>query len=266
MKRVVTIHKKLMAIALFIGGLLACNAQHIPYNLNKALVSIKLNKELNEISGLQALNDSVLIAIQDENGILYYLNASNGKIIKKKTFGKDGDYEGVTAYKSSIYILKSNGNIYRIKKGDTKSYHFKKEGNFDFEGLCVDEKNNRLLLACKTHPNKDKKDYIYIYGFDLKENKYLKSPVYKIKREDDYKRFKPSGIAFHPNGTIYILGSTAKQLLCLSAEGELIQIKTLSPSLFHQPEGITFLNNGDLFISNEKRNAQPTLLRFTADK
>jgi hypothetical protein len=39
-------------------------------------------------------------------------------------------------------------------------------------------------------------------------------------------------------------------------------MERLNPDLFNQPEGITFMKNGDLFISNEGKKKSPTLVRF----
>lgn len=243
-------------------SVLSCYAQEGMYNLNKPTKVVTLNSELNEISGLHSISESELIAIQDEEGIIYFIKKNNGKILKTIKFGKDADYEGVTAVKKRIYILESNGDIHRYKNDKTSKYHFKKEGKFDFEGLCYDDKNDQLLVACKTHGKNDKKDHIYIYGFDISENKYHKSPIYKIKKEKSYKKFWPSGIAVHPNGNIYLLSSRSKMLMIISPSGDVIKTQALMPYLFNQPEGISFSENGDLYISNEKRKSKPTLLKF----
>jgi hypothetical protein len=39
-------------------------------------------------------------------------------------------------------------------------------------------------------------------------------------------------------------------------------MEKLNPELFNQPEGIAFLNNGDMLISNEGGPGNATLLRF----
>jgi len=245
--------------------LIACYAQNSVYNLNKPDQTLTLGSELNEISGLHSISKSELIAIQDEEGIIYYIRKIDGKVLKTKKFGKKGDYEGITLYKQKIYVLESNGNIHIYKNNKSTSYHFKKEGKFDFEGLCHDRKNNQLLVACKTHGNKDKRDHIFIYGFDISENKYHKSPIFKIKKEKSYKKFWPSGIAIHPNGEIFVLSSRSKMLMVLSPKGDVLKTQNLAPSLFHQPEGISFSSNGDLYISNEKRKTKPTLLKFKVE-
>ncbi|WP_143524994.1 SdiA-regulated domain-containing protein [Labilibacter marinus] len=240
----------------------SCFKQNTVYSFNQPSEVFKLSSELNEISGLQAISDSVILAVQDEDGYIFYIDAHTGEIINKKKFGKKGDYEGITFYKQSIYVLKSNGTIYRIKNKKSKIYSFGKKGNFDFEGLCTDDKNDRLLLACKKHGNKNKLDHIYIYGFSLSDKHFIDSPVFKIEKKDAYKKFQPSAIAIHPKGNIFVLSSTAKMLLELSPQGKVINHQHLSPFIFNQPEGITFLSNGDMFISNEKKKAYPTLLRF----
>lgn len=246
-------------------GLNACvTNQANTYKLHVPTEGFRLDSELNEISGLHYYSDSIILAVQDEEGILYYLNSNNGQIIDTYRFGKKGDYEGVTANKNDIYVLKSNGDITLIKrkKDKTKTYDFKNSKGFDFEGLCMDKENKRLLVACKTHGEKDKNDFIRIYEFSLQSMSYAKHPAFKIPKDKVSKLFSPSAIAIHPDGNIYLLSSTAKMLLILSSAGEILQKRPLFKDIFNQPEGITFAPNGDLFISNEKKNKYPTLLKF----
>jgi len=130
--------------------------------------------------------------------------------------------------------------------------------------LCLDKDNERLLVACKVHGDKDKNGHIRLYGFDLNTMAYEKSPVYKISKKAISPLFKPSAVAIHPNGNIFILSSTAKMLVTLSPSGEILRKDALLKAIFNQPEGIAFSDNGDLYISNEKKNKYPTLLKFSA--
>jgi hypothetical protein len=54
-----------------------------------------------------------------------------------------------------------------------------------------------------------------------------------------------------------------KAVVVLAASGALLAVHLLPEALFKQPEGIAFLADGDLFISNEGGGGQGTLLRFT---
>jgi len=132
----------------------------------------------------------------------------------------------------------------------------------DFEGVCLIEAINRLLVACKEHGEKEKRDYIYVYSFSLSWEEYNQKPIFKIKRNKVHHKFKPSGIAIHPNGNIYILSSVSKSLLVISTSGDILEIYNLNPSIFNQPEGITFTTEGDLYVVNEKKSNGPTLLYF----
>jgi len=237
--------------------------QKMLYDLHAPNDAFVLPKKLNEISGLSMINDSTLVAVQDERSILFYINAPTGEIIERKDFGKNSDYEGVTHIRKTYYILESNGTIVKYhKKKNGKKYDFKNSKNFDFEGICADVKNDRLLVACKEPGKKKHKEDIIIYAFSLSKKEYQKEPLYKIDKSKIHPKFKPSGIAVHPNGNLYILSSVSRSLLILSEDSKTFKTISLPKEYFHQPEGITFSKQGDLYISNEKRNKKPTLLRF----
>jgi hypothetical protein len=47
---------------------------------------------------------------------------------------------------------------------------------------------------------------------------------------------------------------------------DLEHVEQLNPALFNKAEGITFLENGDMLISNEGQSKKPTVLRFNYRK
>jgi len=51
-------------------------------------------------------------------------------------------------------------------------------------------------------------------------------------------------------------------LAVLDRDGRIDGYALLSPTLFRQPEGMTFLPDGTLIIANEAAGAKATLLRF----
>ena len=242
-----------------------CNSQSnfLGYDLSKPSKFVKLPIALNEISGLTPFNNRTFLSVQDEKGIIYKINNRTGKVINKLPFGKKGDYEGIARVKRTSYVLRSDGTMIEVHDNkQKKAYEFKHHKNMDFEGLCYDRANNRLLVACKENLHKGTKKEVFIYSFDLADKKYKKKPFMHIDKKKVHKNFKPSGIAIHPNGSIYILSSFSKSLLVVDHKGKIIDKTQLNEYVFHQPEGITFDNKGRLFISNEKHKTYPTLLRF----
>lgn len=257
------------------------------YSFSKPDAVFKLPKALEEISGLTVLDDRHLGAIQDEDGKLYGIEFSTGKVTGDHNFKEDNDYEGVEKVGDVVWVLRSNGTLYKLAdwrepKSDAKKYATPLKSSCDAEGLGYDAANDRLLIACKEFAGEGLNGMRAIYAFDLENKVLLEDPVYLIDatrfRQDselerglrsivdqvmDLDGFKPSGIAIHPQtGHCYVISSVQKVVVVLNADGTIIHAWGLPPSLFSQPEGITFLPNGDLFISNEGRGGTPTLLRF----
>ena len=245
----------------------SCNKIDFPYQLDSPKKIIELPKKLNEISGLDYFSKDTLVGVQDEIATIFFLNSKDGQIYDKIVFGKKGDFEGIAKHKDKFFVLKSNGTLIRVsKKGKTKAYDFKKNKDFDFEGLCLDTLNNRLLIACKEHGKEKKKHSIYVYAFSLEDKEYLKEPVFKISKKVVGEDFLPSGIAIHPSGNIYIPSAYSHQLLQMTNSGKAQHIIDLNHSSFNQAEGICFGKRGELYIANEKGNGVPNIMIFEQKK
>lgn len=243
----------------------SCKSQNLiqGYDLAKPSKFVKLPSELNEISGLQYYNNRHMMAVQDEEAILFKIKTATGTIVQRKKFGNKGDYEGVTQVGKTYYVLRSDGTLFEIcDKEIIKKHEFKHNKHMDFEGVCFDKTKNRLLVACKENLHKGSKKEVFIYSFNLEKKDYKKKPFLKIDKKKVHKNFKPSAIAIHPNGNIYVLSSFSKTLLVLNSKGKKIEQTQLSEYIFHQPEGIAFDKDGTLYISNEKHDTYPTLLKF----
>ncbi len=269
------------------------------YNLEQPEAVWQLPAELREISGLAFSGDSTLAAVQDEDAKIYLLSSSSGKLLNVYTFGKKGDYEGITMVGSTAWAVKSNGELFRVEQFSearpvVTKYTTPLSAANNMEGLVYDRETNSLLLACKGKPglkNGEKYEgFKAIYSFGLDELKLNTTPKYLIDlsvieafrsqgaiREfyikatkktgliSDALFFEPSGIAIHPQTNhLYIISHTAKLLLVLNRETVIVHIQKLNPSLFNQPEGICFSPDGTLFISNEGGKGQGSVLKFGA--
>ena len=241
----------------------------VPYALDAPDATVELPAELEEISGLTRLPSGRLGAVQDEDGILYEIDASSGLITGRQTFRKGGDYEGVEWVGDSVWILESDGTLYDVHRGpdgvsaETVTHETRLRGRNDTEGLAWD--GERLLIACKESPGRGLDDVRAIWAYDPVTDSLSAAPVALLDRTrvDGQASFKPSALAVHPQTReLYVLSSVRKALAVLGPDGALRAVVPLPPALYRQPEGIVFAEDGTLYISNEAAGARATLLRF----
>lgn len=261
------------------------------YDFTSPEFELKLPEILLEISGLTDIDNQTVACVQDEKGIVFLYDLKNNKIKKQFEFDKDGDYEGITRIGNSLYVLRSDGKLFEIDNYKNEAF---KVNEYDTEipvanneGLGYDPINNRLLIAGKSEPKGDEyKDIKAVFAFDLNTKTASKKPVYEFseqqikefvkkhdtqsdKNKDDEPKVKinPSGIAVHPStGKLYVLSSKGNLIYIFNQNSEVETVHHLDKKMFNQPEGITFLDNGDMLISNEGGKEQPTILLFPFDK
>lgn len=232
-----------------------------PYDVDEPELLADMPDILEEISGLDLKGDE-LIAIQDEDGIIFRIDRHSGKVLQQIDFWKEGDYEGVEFVGDAIWVTKSNGNLYEVTNAGTDAQEVTEhktwlKGENDVEGLCYDEANHRLLLACKDDPkgNGLDKENRYIFAYDLETHELLEDPVVTIPRLEG---FAPSALAIHPrSGELYLTSSQGKQLLVTAPDGRVKMLMKLDKDLFPQPEGLTFAPDGTLYISTEAGRGLP---------
>ena len=250
----------------------------IQYGFSKPDKIYRLANELNEISGIQAVKKAKLVCVEDENLNIYEFDLEKKKIIAEYGKGAKGDAEdivviGKTAYvllagKRAIYIYKN----YRTSMVNPHKAKLKLDKKYDPEGMCFSKVNGCILVACKGDPE-PKSSKRKVFAFDLQKKKLLKEPFFSInsKNLNAYqpgKTFNPSGIAIHPKtNDIYMIGSKSLKLIIrLDAKGrKILGEKKLQGKVFKQPEGITFIKNGDLVLACEaKDNSKAKIFKLTA--
>jgi uncharacterized protein YjiK len=265
-----------------------------PYRLQSPDQNFALPKELTEISGIDVYKKSRLVCVNDEKGKVYIYDVKKGELKDGVDFGKKGDYESIAVIGDTVFVLSSNGNLHRITGFETDAQSTSEiktrlDEKNDTEGLCYDAKNYRLLIACKQNPGNNLKGVRAVYGFDLKTQQLSELPAYMISLEaiksfllqtdkgkfasqelksllDPEKgdaTFQPSEIAIHPvTDQLYLISSVGNLLLVMDRAGQILSIQSLDPSVFKQPEGLCFLENGDMYISDEGRNGKGNILHF----
>lgn len=253
---------------------------------------LELPASLHEISGITPLDQNTLACIQDEKGILYLYNTNTNQIEKEYSFYGLGDFEDVAKFGNSMYILRSDATLFEIadfaaEPSKAISYGLNIPA-YDNEGLCLDPRNGRLLIASKGNAGKGEelKNRRDIYAFDLGKKSLIEPAVASFderlikkfalekvpgvpmkekksgEKEPDIK-FRPTAIGIHPlTGQFFLISAPDYMLFIFSSDWTLEHLELLNPALFNQAEGLAFYENGDLLISNEGQDKKATLLRF----
>jgi DNA-binding beta-propeller fold protein YncE len=276
---------------LFILALLVCSCNNPMKNEDRSAEKVEepenimrheLPPALKEISGISFLNDDVVLAIQDEQGVLYEYNLKEKKIVSEFEFGKPADYEDVVRVGKDVYVVISNGTIIQIKdfqaaKPEVKTFKTALKKENDIEGLGYEPGKNRLLLAAKEKGMDQDENTKEIYAFDLETMKLSQTPAYSIKLDEieSYfkgdalvesskkflkaignrnidKVFKPSAIAVNPQSNeIFVLSSINNLIAVLTPEGKLDKMIQFEGKVHKQPEGLAFTQGRKLYVSNE---------------
>jgi len=294
--------KTICLFLLFSMNLFTCGCQtnskrtdrlmNIGYDLSAPDRVYFLPQDLLEISGITEVDAALIACIQDEHETVFFYDLNKNEIVRQFNIGDNGDYEDIARVGRVLYILRSDGVISEVT--DYASGKIKRtvhETNIpwkDNEGFCYDQLNNRLLIAPKETPGKDSgnKKLRFIYGFSLNSDILIKDPVFKFdidviesfalahnikvpmkgKKNEGKKpdiELQISAIGIHPiTGRLFALSGAERLLFVFDMNGNIEYIQKLNSDLFRQPEGITFMNNGDMFISNEGKKKPATLIRF----
>lgn len=256
-----------------------------------------LPPELKEISGISFVNDSLLVAIQDERGILFFYDLNQEKVVRTYEFGKGKDYEDLAVVGSDLFIVNSSGTLYQLQNfmqpgSEPVVYKTQLTSDNNIEGLAYDKSRNRLLLAVKDKSLDNRDDHKGIYEFDLASHKLNPEPVYSIELDEVESYFKgdqleefskkllkavgnenlneifrTSALNFDPkSGNLYVLSSLNNIIAVLNREGKIIRMLEFDGKEFSQPEGLAFTSTGKLFISNEGRKKQANIIEVMYEK
>ena len=260
--------------------------QAIPagYRLDAPAERIFLPDVLREVSGVAVIDRNTLAFVQDEKGIVFLYDFQKRTIKREILFTDEGDFEDLAMVNNTIYVLRSDGTLYEITNFNSPDYQVRSYKTGipckDNEGLCYDPKNNRLLIGCKGKIEKEElENKRVVYAFDLKLKKLIKNPVFVFdpravrkftkdkkvnlqgKDEDHELSLRTSAIGINPlNGRLYLLSADDYCLFVFSEKGKTEFIISLDKELYNKAEGLAFLPDGKLLVTNEGEKGKPTLV------
>jgi hypothetical protein len=239
----------------------------VGYDLTKPIKYV-MPDSLHEISGIsfyQGKSD-MLYAEEDEHGRVYYLHLGD-KTAKYTEFKPTGDFEDMAICGDQIVMLQSNGVLFTLPFAEVGKPQTTKAQKWDnilpegeYEGLYADEKANQVYVLCK-HCAMDKTSKTNSgFIFDLAADGSIKRSndfSVNVKHIEDIAgqsviKFHPSALVRCPSsGEWWVLSSVNKMIVVLDDKWKVREVYKLDPELFIQPEGITFDNQNNLYISNE---------------
>jgi len=237
------------------------------YKLTHPDKTYEMPEILTEISGIAALNESEIFCIQDEIGVVFRYNLQNEEINKMYRFTDVGDFEDITIADDKLNILRSDGTIFSIAytyfSGISDS-RILPLNCMNIEGLFYNKNENKYLIACKDQLMNEKSSLRHVYSLKENSSEHAKIDLvidaneintffrnYYPELDAEVIQINPSAISVHPiSGEIFVL-SASNRLLAIYKNRQLECVYPLAEELFYKPEGLSFTENGDLFISSE---------------
>jgi hypothetical protein len=242
-------------------------------------VSFSLPKELSEISGLEKLNDTTLLAINDggNNPDLFLLNL-NGQIIRKIRVSNASniDWEALAIDETYLYIgdIGNNMNqredlcIYRINRSEIMNakvlsaekmaFHYReqitfppidKERYFDAEAMTIFEGQIWLFTKNSTKPF-DGISYIYAFQFESNKNKELQKTAQLKLNNTSY--FKDAITSACTQGNAIILTTYNRMIKLEFPKQGLTKSNLYFYPYIQQVEACVSIGTGTIFIASEK--------------
>jgi uncharacterized protein YjiK len=236
----------------------------------------KLDIRIKEISGITWDSKAdEFITHNDESGKLFFLDKESKEIKREIKFAGKGDYEDIALANGVPYVLRSDGMLTKIVKDSAgteigiEAGKIDLTGTNDFEALYYDAGRKALIMVCKNCEMDDKKS-ISAFAFYPDSGGFDKKPVFTINADEirslapeKSSKFQPSAAAIHPVlKKLFVISSASNQLVIADTNGKVESVFVLAKNLFPQPEGITFKNYGDMYISNEAITTKSTLIKF----
>jgi hypothetical protein len=232
---------------------------------------------LREVSGLATSPDGRLFAHNDERGVIYQIDPVTGEALKAFAVGSGGvpgDFEGIAIAGERFFLLTSAGQLLEFREGEHgasvgyRTHPLNLMNYCEMEGLAVDEEAGSLLLPCKTPRARDLRGHLVVLSVPLATMTPTGKPRVFIPLEelDDNglgDEFHPSAIEIHPETrSLLVLAGPEEALAEIGPGGEILGTREFKKRDHPQPEGIAFLQDGTLVVSDEGQDGLGTLTRY----
>ena len=216
----------------------------------------KVIAKIPEASGIVYSHVSNTLFVVNDEGTIYEIT-KDGHILREKKLG-DYDLEGISTDKHNNYLylaVEGNDSVLVLNKATLeiqteipfkrkyKDVEVLRKGDNGLEAIAyIDGKIYAANQSNKRYPKSDS-SVIVISDFDLYESKLKIKSIIPLKIKD------VSGLTFH-KGFLYILSDKKNRILKYDLDEEKV-VKKIKLSKKHAQEGITFDNNGIMYIADD---------------
>jgi uncharacterized protein YjiK len=231
--------------------------------------------ELREISGLALTSRGTVLTHDDNVARVYEIDPKSGILLKGFSLagGVRGDFEAITIAGPDVYLLRSNGKIYKFKEGADASqvpytmYDTGLGNDCEFESMAYEADSSRLLLVCKKFVQKEAPKELLIYRVPLPLGDRSAITAMQVAMKDvtgsnKWKNFHPSDINIDPFTKNYVIvASHEKGLIVVTPDGEVVRSEPL-PGDHRQPEGVAVTPDSLLLVSDEANVKPPAITLY----
>ncbi len=220
-----------------------------------------LPSELVEVSGLAATGPSSVLAVADEQAVLFEIDVSTGTVVRRVPLGNPpirGDFEGIALVGDTVHVVTSGGELYSASWPASNDKVARRDTGVrkrcEVEGLAA-AANGELLLLCKTVKG-ELKNGLVVFAYDPQSSEPARDRI-TISSEElasrvGTDRFNPSGIELLAGGGYLVVAARQKMFVVLSEQGEVRYGGALPhPQIHRQTEGVTLLPDGRMVLADE---------------
>ena len=261
------------------------------YDLSGApSLRVTLPAELREVSGLAVDSTGRLFAHGDEEGRVFEIEPSTGKVLKsfalapgatQMDLGKKpkdgvvaGDFEDLAIAGGRFFMVTSGGVLLEFGEGEDGTQvpftvHPTGLGETcEVEGLAHDPASQSLLLLCKEMREESQRDRLEIFGWPLRDQRLEERPrsvttFSALAPVTGAKEFNGSALAIVPGGrSLAIVAGPQRLFAEVAPDGKPLGGGALQREGLPQPEGMAFLPDGTLLISSEGGKGEATVSAY----
>ena len=237
----------------------------------------ELPKALQEISGLAFDSAGRLFAHDDEQAIVYQLDPSTHRVLKRFSFGRPalrGDFEAIAVIGGQVILATSDGVLYAGREGrDGEAVPYVTQATgvgraCETEGMAYDPDGRSLLFLCKEARTRALVGHLAILRWSLERKVLDPQPRFLIGLHHVTRELKGAG--FHPSelvrvpasGHYLVLSGREHAIVEITAEGKVAAVARLRRGDHRQAEGLALGAGGALLVADEGAGGRGTLTLY----